>query len=110
MRSWPGLLAAPVLALADQGVAYALVPYACSHQHGAWLHGVHAAFLVAVLACAVHIWPRARPVIGHLRNDEGGSVQRADLMAILAFSMALFCAAVVVSLWIPQWILSPCYA
>jgi hypothetical protein len=110
MRSWPGLLGTPLLALADQSVAYAFVPYSCSHQQSVVLHAVHAVFLVAILACALHVWPRARPVIGHLRNDEGATVQRGDLMAILALSMAIFSAAIVVAMWIPQFLLAPCFA
>lgn len=105
---WPGLLAAPLLALGDQSVAYAFAPYGCSHQHLAGLHAVHLAFLVATLACAWLAWPGARPALRAMRNDEGGSTQRHDLFAVLGFLMGLFSAAIVVALWIPQWVLSPC--
>jgi len=109
MRSWPGFLAAPVLVLADQQLAYAILPFGCSHQAGFLGHAVHLVFLVATLGCAVHVWPRARPALAHMRNDQGGAAQRADLMAVLSFLMAIFSALIVVALWIPQWVLSPCY-
>lgn len=108
MRAWPGFLLAPLLVLADQGVAYALVPYGCSHQQAAGLQAVHVVFLAAVLATAAIAWPDARGALRQVRNDEGGSTQRHDLMAVLGFLMALFCAAIVVAMWLPHWMLAPC--
>lgn len=108
-RSWPGLLGAPLLALGDQSVAYAFAPYGCSHQHLAGPQAVHLAFLVATLVCAWLAWTGAGPALRALRNDEGGSTQRHDLFAVLAFLMAVFSAAIVVALWIPHLFLSPCF-
>ena len=40
MRTWPGIVLAPVLALADQSVAYALVKWGCDYQQFAALQWV----------------------------------------------------------------------
>jgi hypothetical protein len=106
-RTWPGMLLAPLLALADQGVAYALVPYGCSHQHSAGLHLTHAVFLLATLACAVLAWPVARPALPALQEGPGG-IERQAMMGAVALGIAALSAAIVVALWIPQWVLPPC--
>jgi len=60
MRTWPGIVLAPLLALADQSVAYALVEWGCHAQQFASLHIVHLVFLLATLATLVPAWRAAR--------------------------------------------------
>lgn len=106
MRTWPAVILAPLLALADQALAYALVPWSCSHQITGALHAVHLAFLVATLATAVPPWrrlslraPPASP------NEEA---ERRHFFAIVGLLTASFSALVITAMWIPQWFISPC--
>jgi hypothetical protein len=109
-RTWPGLLLAPMLALADQGVAYALLGWGCSSQQGALLHAVHAFFLAATACSTFLAWRESRPGRPALREAEGFTVHRRDFMAQAALGVGLLSAAMIVAMWIPQWMLSPCYA
>jgi hypothetical protein len=94
VRTWPALLLAPSLALADQGVAYAMVGWSCASQNQGVGHLVHAAFLLAILATLIP-----------MRHNS-----RAAFFTQTAFLVGALSAAVVVAMWIPQWVLSPCFA
>ena len=64
MRIWLALLLAPILALADQSVAYAISGWACAHQQPLATHAVHLVLLLAVLAStglAAQAWRATRP-------------------------------------------------
>ena len=104
MRIWFALLLAPVLALTDQSVAYATAGWACAHQHPAVVHGIHVVFLVAIVAGTVAAWQywRATPQ----RAEPAAS--RHFLAGIAAASGALS-ALVILAMWIPNWMLSPCF-
>jgi hypothetical protein len=105
-RTWPAVLLAPVLALADQSVAYALVPWSCSHQSMGWLHAVHATFLVATLATLVAPWSRLAPGAPPTSSDE--QVERRNFFALVGVLVAVFSALVIVAMWIPQWLIPAC--
>lgn len=96
-RHWPALLVSPLLVLLEQAVAFALTPWACAHQAGAWLHAVPAGFtLLALLLAWSATWGRlhARPATrGH---------------APIAVAMGWFCVLVLLALWLPLWVLEPC--
>ena len=109
MRVFTAFLIAPLLALADQGAAYVFAGWACAHQQEAVPHAVHAVFLVATLAATFFAWTRARAALPTLREAEGFSVHRHDTMALCALAIGALSALVVVALWIPQWVLSPCF-
>jgi len=57
MEIWLALLGAPVLALADQVIAYAAVGWACRSGHDLAVPAIHAALLVAT---ALTAWPAWR--------------------------------------------------
>jgi hypothetical protein len=110
MRTWPGLLLAPTLALADQSVAYALVDFGCAYQHTAALHAVHLCFLLATLATLIPAWPGAmRPAIPD-RGMPGDNHDRHHFMSVVSLMVGSFSALVILALWMPQWVLSPCFA
>lgn len=109
MRTWPALIAAPVLALADQSAAYALVGWSCAHQQPAALHVVHAVFLLATVLVMIPGWIRMRPGLGRAKGDEGVSGDRGPMMGMVAFFVALLSAWVIVAMWVPLWALSPCH-
>jgi lysylphosphatidylglycerol synthetase-like protein (DUF2156 family) len=107
MRSWPALLLAPVLALADQSVAYALAPLACARQGVLLPHAVHFAFLAATVALTLLAWSASRATRDY-RPDDAQSATR-PFLALTATLTGALCTLVIVALWIPQWVLSPCY-
>ena len=110
MRTWPGIILAPMLALADQSVAYALVQFGCAYQQSGTLQLVHAAFLVATLATLVPAWPGAmRPKVAD-RALPGDTHDRHHFMSVVSLMVASLSALIIVALWIPQWVLSPCFA
>lgn len=108
MRIWFALLAAPILALTDQSVAYAMTSWACAHQHEFALHGVHAVFFAATVAgtvAASGLWrtsSRART-----RSE---TLARRHFLAGLATASGALSALAIAAMWIPNWVLSPCLA
>jgi hypothetical protein len=110
MRSWPALLLAPSLVLADQGIAYALVGWSCASQSHSPAHWVHAAFLAAVLATLVPAWRSLGIAQPQLAADDGGSGLRRAFFAEAALLLGALCALMILAMWIPQWMLSPCFA
>jgi hypothetical protein len=110
MRTWPGLVLAPVLALSDQSVAYALVQFGCAHQQTAALHAVHLIFLLATLATLIPAWPGAtRPGVPD-HTMPGDSHDRHHFMSVVSLMVGSLSALVILALWFPQWVLSPCFA
>lgn len=110
MRTWPGIVLAPLLALADQSVAYALVEWGCHAQQFATLQVVHLAFLVGALATLIPAWPGAmRPALADA-SLPGDNHERHHFMSVLSLMVGSLSALIIVALWIPQWVLSPCFA
>jgi hypothetical protein len=114
MPIWPALIVAPSLALTHLSVAYALVTPACAAQHTGWLHGTSAVFLAASIAFTAMAFAESRR---RARTLGPGSGPRADsdlrgarpyFMAQVAVSIGLLSSLVIVGIWIPQWLLSPC--
>jgi hypothetical protein len=109
MRIGVALLLTPALALADQSAAYVLAGWSCAHQGSLGPHLVHAGFLAAVLGLTALAWPSARSGLAALRESSGFSVHRHDMMAVSAVAVGALSAAIIVAMWIPQWVLSPCF-
>jgi hypothetical protein len=107
MRIWFALLLAPVLALADQSVSYAMAGWACAHQHSVAAQGVHFVFLAAVVAATIMAWQlwHATPA----RGADEPAVGRHFLAGLATASGALS-GLVIIAMWIPNWMLSPCFA
>ena len=110
MRTWPALLLAPCLALADQSVAYALVGWSCASQNHTAAQLVHAAFLIATLATLIPAWRSLRRARAHDAVYAGPNDSRARVLAQSALLVGALSAAMIVAMWIPQWLLSPCFA
>ena len=110
MRTWPGIVLAPLLALADQSLAYALVPWGCHAQQFTALQHVHLVFLVAALATLVPAWAGAMRRSAPQAALPGDSHDREHFMCVVAVMTGSLSALVIVALWIPQWVLSPCFA
>jgi hypothetical protein len=106
MRIWFALLAAPILALADQVVAYATVGWACAHEHVVAVHAVHALFLAAVIAGSVPAWQLWHATRSAKAGNE--TLARRHFLAGLAFASGALSILVIVSMWMPAWVIAPC--
>jgi hypothetical protein len=74
------------------------------------MHLVHFAFLVATLCLAAWAgaeWRRLRP---HAREDAGDRGTNGSTLALIGTMVAALAAFVIVAMWAPQWILSPCHS
>jgi len=123
LRSWPALLLAPLIALADLSVVYSLVTPACMRQDQSGLHAVAAASLVIVLALTMLAWRSWRDETTHVqgeatmaqgprdvtRADGDAAADRQRFVALVAVLVGALSGLVCVALWLPIWMLSPCY-
>jgi hypothetical protein len=114
MPIWPALLVAPSLALTHLSVAYALVTPACAAQHPAWLHFSSAGFLALALVFTWQAFAEARRHAAHAADectvDSDELEVRPWFIASVAASVGLLSSLVIIGIWIPQWLLSPCVA
>lgn len=104
MSIWFALLAAPLLALCDQVVAYASVGWACANDRIAVVHAVHALFLVAAasgIIPALRLWTATRA-------GTTEAFARRHFLAGLAIASAGLSALVIASMWFPTWLIAPC--
>jgi hypothetical protein len=107
MRIWWPLLLAPVLALADQSIAYATAGWACANQQPVAIHALHAFFLagcIAGIAMGLGQW-RQPPAGG---TDERERVRH--FLAGIGVASATLAAGVIAAMWIGASLLSPCVA
>ncbi|HEV7590301.1 MAG TPA: hypothetical protein VGO40_19480 [Longimicrobium sp.] len=105
---WLGVLAGPVLLLAQQTLAYALVPDACTRQSSVFVHLTHLATLLLIgggfLLCRRE-WAR----VGRGEPDERpGPEHRARFMAFGGMVSNVFFALLVLAQWLATALFSPC--
>jgi hypothetical protein len=106
MWTWPSLLVAPVLALADQGIALALTTWACRGQHALVLHAVHAVFALATAAATLFAWWRWRRARPHAASGEAAA--RTCFLAGMALGASALSLLAILAMWGPTWVLSAC--
>jgi hypothetical protein len=111
-RIWPALIVAPLLALGEQSAVYALTTPLCRLQAGGWLHAVALAFValaIALTALAAQEARRLQRAHGEAlpSNTDRHGPQRLFLARIATWSGALS-LLVLLALWLPLWVLSPC--
>jgi hypothetical protein len=107
MRIWFALLAAPILALADQTVSYAAAGWTCANQ-ATWIaHAVHGAFFAACVAGALAAWPLWRATQPAPAEE---AIAGRHFLAGIAMACAVLSALVILAMWLPNWMLSPCFA
>ena len=125
MLSWPALLLAPLIALGELSIAYALVSPSCASQDRSSLHAVAAVSLFLVLAMTALAWrdwrrhgatqrdgagsPQTPAVPTVTRADSGEASERPHFIAQIAVVVGSLSALVSIALWLPVWVLSPCY-
>jgi hypothetical protein len=109
MSIWLALIVAPLLALADQTVAFALVGPGCASQSTALLHTTHALFLALTIVATVAAWRSWLATAAAPAAAGNGVVQRRFLAGV-ATTVAALSAAAIAAMWIPTWMISPCIA
>jgi len=105
MAIWLALLVAPTLALADQCVALSMTVWACRGQHLLALHLVHLPFALATAVATVLAWQRWRETAA---PSAGDATARSHFIAGMAIGVAALSLLVIVTMWAPTWLLSPC--
>lgn len=108
MMNWAALLVAPSLALTNLSITYALVTPACSRQDKSALHMVSAVILVVCLLLtwqAWRNWYRQGALEGRPSDDPATNSRFVALVAALVGSLS---SLVVLAMWFPNWVLSPC--
>jgi hypothetical protein len=104
MRTWPALLLAPALALADQAIAFAVVGWACDQGRPWLVHLVHVSFCLAAattLPSAWHCWTASRACTA----PHG---ERVAFLAGLAVASATLSVLVIAAMSLPTWYIGPC--
>jgi hypothetical protein len=123
MLSWPALLLAPLVALGDLSLIYSLVTPSCARQDRAALHAVAIVSLLAVLAMTAMAWrawhrdaSRSMNAVDAAaggravtRSDSDGEQHRPHFIALVSVIVGALSALVCAVLWLPIWVLSPCY-
>jgi hypothetical protein len=107
MRIWFALLLAPILALADQSVAYATTGWACASQHPLALHGVHVVFLLATIFGTVLAWQLWRDTQAQRKASE--TLARRHFLAGLATASGALSALTIAAMWLPVWFIASCH-
>ncbi|ABE36094.1 putative membrane protein [Paraburkholderia xenovorans LB400] len=105
---WLGLLAAPAVVLGAQSLNYALVQLACATGRHTALDAVSA---VAFLFSMVAAWLAYRRWRGTATPFDASYVRRdarRPFLALMAMLVAALCAVIQLTMWFPQWLLSPC--
>ena len=109
MLIWLALIVAPLLALTDQVVAFALVGWACEHQSVALVHVSHLLFLAIATAATVGGWLKWRETAALSAGGDDASRQR-HFLAGVATSAAGLSSLAIAAMWIPTWMISSCNA
>src|SRR3954470_5054719 len=108
MLAWPALLLAPLLALAQQSVTYALTTPSCRHQESTALHVVPFATLVLILAMtalAAWSWHARRlpedPGMAQAQREDTRALRRRRFIAAMGVVVGLISALVSLAMWFP---------
>ena len=106
MRSWPALLVAPSVALGHLSVVYSLTTPSCATQQLVALHVLSALALLVAVGCtamAATVWRREGEP-----STTGG--ERRLFVARIATGVGAIASLVIFALWIPPFLLSPCWS
>jgi hypothetical protein len=103
MKTWPALLLAPLLVLADQALAFSLVSWSCNR--GIPIGTLHVGFFFAtaiLTGIAATEWRR-----GAAADSAAGT---RSFLAVMATLVGALSGLVILAMWIPHGMLSPCIA
>lgn len=108
MTTWLALLAAPALVLAVQTANYAMVHLACERQLGWPLAALSAFGVLFSATVSWFAWRRWRSLVPPFADDPARSA-RAAMLACAATWVGLLSMLIQLTMWFPQWLLSPCF-
>jgi hypothetical protein len=108
MRTWVALIVAPLLALTDQTVAFALVHWACAHQSTWVVHLSHVVFLALAATAAGGAWLQWRETA--IPAVTGEATVQFHFLAGVAMMIAVLSAVAIMAMWLPTWMISSCIA
>ena len=108
MRTWIALIVAPLLALTDQTVAFALVHWACAQQSIWVVHLAHVVFLALAAGASVGAWLRWRETA--ISAGSGEATVQFHFLAGVAMMVALLSTLAIMAMWLPTWMISSCFA
>jgi hypothetical protein len=97
MRLWPALLLTPLLALANIGLGYALVPAACRVENAWLVHGVTLGCFLLALALTALAWSAPRATDG-----------THSFLATVSVLSGAFFSLVIAAAGLAHFILPPC--
>ena len=106
MKNSPILIVAPLLALPDQSVAYALVEWGCRVGHRGVPVAVQGAFLVAALVLTLVGWRQCRTTKVDARSDAAAATQ--NLIAWVGMATAALSTLVIAMMMVAAVVVSPC--
>ncbi len=111
---WIALLAGPLLVLADLSLTYSLLGPGCNLQRGALLHLPMAASFALCLGLTLWAARTARrtreaaPAPGEGNADPDAAQERRRFIAWVAMACGALSCLVILALWLPVTVLSPC--
>jgi hypothetical protein len=108
MPNWPALVLAPSLALADLTIIYALVTPSCKRQNLLAPNLVSAAILLLCLWFTLQAWRNWAGQGSDAQAPDDGARENGRFIALVAALVGALSCLVVLAMWFPQWILSPC--
>lgn len=108
MQTWLALLGAPSMVLLALSLNYALVSSACEWRSDAPLQGVTAGAFAFAAFATVLAWHRWRARRGAMAPDDVRMRARAGFLAFVAMCVGFLSSIVLLAMWLPQWLLSPC--
>ena len=105
---WTGLVAGPLLALSSQLALYAATPVACLAGDVTALHVLGAVTVLLAVAASWLAWTHWRRAGREWPGEEGGVAGRSRFLAALGTASSAFFALVVLAMWAPVFVMSPC--
>jgi hypothetical protein len=108
MKTWLGLLVAPAIVLGAQSADYALVQFACSWGTQAPLAAVSAVAFVFSAIATVLAYRKWRATSASFAASYDARAARPACLALAATVIAALSTLIQLTMWFPQWLLSPC--
>ena len=112
---WPGIaglaygfVGAPLAALYMQVVAYAGVQWSCGHNNPITAHIIPVVFLLLGVVAVWVSW-RDWSVVGRISRAEGATLgERTRFLAFSGLLLSSFSIVLILALWLPMIVFSPC--
>lgn len=108
MKTWLALLAAPAIVLGAQSADYALVQFACAWRTQAPLYAVSAAAFVFSAVVTVLAYRKWKATAWPFPASYDARAARPACLAFAAMVVGALCTLIQLTMWFPQWLLSPC--